>query len=294
MKIVQSLWSKPGRNEGNYNKCGWPEKKYNYFSWALSALQFRKFYDAVELVTDECGYDLLIRKLGLPYTSTKIVLDELNDYNPGIWALGKIYAYGIQDQPFIHADADVYIWKKFEDSFEKAPILCQNIEKGAHYHQWYKSLFVDIVQHFNYYPEVLDRSISRNGSIISINAGIIGGHNVNFFKLFTKQSFKFIDQNIDCMEKVDVDLCNTIFEQFLFHALAEDKGENLTFFNPHFVRYWSDVADFTKTPHRASYIHLQGNFKHKKQILTSLEYRLQEDYPEYYYRIIHLMRSNQI
>ena len=73
-------------------------------SWALSCLQLKHFYDEIELVTDSEGADLLINKLHLPYTSCLTILDKLKNENPAIWALGKIAAYEVQREPFIHVE----------------------------------------------------------------------------------------------------------------------------------------------------------------------------------------------
>ncbi len=110
MKIIQSFWSKPSYKKKNVklhdrNNGGWTDKKYNYFSWALSCLQFRKYYDDVELITDEIGYNILIEKLKLPYTKVDVCLDKINHYHEDLWALGKIYAYSIQNTPFIFCKA---------------------------------------------------------------------------------------------------------------------------------------------------------------------------------------------
>ncbi len=79
-------------------------------SWTLSCLNLRKFYENVELVTDEVGYRYLIEKLKLPYSSVRVELDCINTYPSSLWAIGKLYTYGIQNEPFIHVDGDVYIW----------------------------------------------------------------------------------------------------------------------------------------------------------------------------------------
>ena len=147
MKIVQSLWSKP--NQGlpfsEKNKLGWPDRKYNYFSWALSVLQFKQYYDEVELVTDKEGYQLLIDKLGLPYSRVQVLLDDVNDYPPRLWAIGKIYVYNIQEQPFIHADGDVFIWKKFDERFESAPLVAQHWEGGEYFGRFYSKIFMEML-----------------------------------------------------------------------------------------------------------------------------------------------------
>ncbi|WP_276855556.1 DUF6734 family protein [Bacteroides fluxus] len=126
-KIVQSYWSKAYKNSPN---SGWAFRETHYMSWALSCLQLKQFYDEIELITDSEGADLLINKLHLPYTSYLTTLDKLNDENPAIWTLGKIAAYEMQQEPFIHVDGDIYIWKPFPKRIENAGIVAQNIEKN--------------------------------------------------------------------------------------------------------------------------------------------------------------------
>jgi hypothetical protein len=294
MKIVQSCWSKPGNRKGDYNRCGWLDKKYNYFSWALSALQFRKYYDELELVTDKRGYDLLINKLELPYTNTRVVLDDLDQYHPDLFALGKLYAYSIQEQPFIHADADVFIWGKFPEPLENASLLCQNKEDSELYSQLYTKAFVEIAATTGYYPEVLGQSIERNNRIVSVNAGIMGGSDRHFFEQYTKEAFGFVDRVHAQLHKINARDFNTIFEQFLFHALAEDKEAPISYLRNRLVLFSYDIADFTGVPARTGYIHLIGSFKRTKPVLDQLAHRLLLDYPEYYFRIMDLMRTNQI
>jgi hypothetical protein len=300
MKIVQSLWSKPGKKNGQVsipdrNSCGWADRKYNYFSWVLSCLQFKKFYDEVELVTDKEGYDLLINKMELPYTSVKVVLDDLNHYHGDLWALGKIYTYSIQDKPFIHADGDVLIWQKFSNELEQSPLLCQSKEEGIHFNRTYSTIFLSMMQHFNFYPSVLDRSIAKNNGIRAVNAGIIGGCNLDFYKEYTTQAFEFVNRNIDRLSKVDISVSNIVFEQFLFCALAEENKQTVNFFNPNTNVLLNDFADYTGVPKRIQYVHLPGQkLKQQRHLVNSMEYRLLKDHPDYYYKTMNLIRTNQI
>lgn len=300
MKIVQSLWTKPGRRKtregfADPNHCGWADKKYNYFSWVLSCHQFRKYYDEVELVTDEAGYDLLINKLKLPYTSVKVELDELNHYHPDLWALGKIYAYGIQDKPFLHVDGDVFIWKKFDADLESASLVCQSKEEGAHFNRMYSTVFLPMLQHFEYFPEVMDQSIRRNDGIRAINAGILGGCNTDFFKAYAKEAFNFINRNLEHLDKIELNLSSIIFEQFLFSAMIEERSEVLRYFNPRTNVLLNDFADYSGVPNRVTYVHTPGGtLKRTKYLVDALEYRLQVEHPDAYYETLNLLRTNQI
>lgn len=295
MKIVQSFWSRPGQSGEQQDvsmagACGWSDKKYNYFSWALSCLQFKKYYDEVELVTDKVGYEILVDKIGLPYTSTRVVLDDLNDYHPQLWAIGKIYTYSIQDGPFIHADGDVIIWAKFDDQLESAALLCQCKEEGHPFDKFYAGVFRSVEDNFEYCPQTLRRSIDRNGNIVSINAGIIGGGDISFFKEYAASAFEFVDRNVMHLPKISVGLFNIIFEQFFFRALAEEKGLELRYFDA--GSHLSD--DYTGIPSTTKYIHRPGKWKQEKYFTSCMEYRLLTDYPDHYFRIMNLLKTSEI
>jgi len=108
MKIIQSFWS--GNRTDFKNDFGWYSNKYHWISWILSSNQLSKHHSNLELYTDTFGYEILIKKLDLPYTKVYVVLDELNSYNPNLWAISKIKTYELQTEPFLHVDGDVFVW----------------------------------------------------------------------------------------------------------------------------------------------------------------------------------------
>lgn len=296
MKIIHSYWSRPSLKSEDFNlsdrnKGGWVNKKYNYMSWTLSCLQFRQFYDDIELVTDSGGYDILINKLGLPYTSVKVVLDELNDYPPDLWALGKIYAYSIQSEPFIHVDGDVYIWGALGKEFHTSPLVAQNLEDGFLH---YEDLYIEIEKSFEFMPSALKKSQKKNGKILAVNAGLLGGNDIEFFKYYAKQAFDFVDRNIDKMARIDIGMFNTVYEQALFYALAEEKQVDISFYKSDVNNVFDGFCDFYGVPDRVKYIHTVAGFKRNKYIGDLLAFRLQKDYPEYYFRILNLLNTYQL
>jgi len=234
------------------------------------------------------GYDLLISRMELPYSSVKVILDDLNDYHPDLWALGKIYTYSVQDKPFIHADGDVYIWGKLFSNLDKAPLFAQNIER---FDEYYKPVYHSLVRNFGYIPAVLRDFENRNGST-AINAGVIGGYEIGFFKEYTKGAFEFVDRNIDCLHKINIGKFNPIFEQSYFYALADKKGIRIECLLKNGLNNSFDgVAEFTGVPGKVKYIHTMAGYKKLKHVEDQLRDRLQIDYPEYYYRINKLLRG---
>ncbi|MEL6867263.1 MAG: DUF6734 family protein [Bacteroidota bacterium] len=294
MKIVQSLWSKPGHKAENVslydkNAGGWLNRKYNYMSWALSCLTLRKNYSEVELVTDLEGKELLIDQLQLPYTKVKVALDDINAYNPDLWALGKLYAYRIQKEHFIHVDGDIYVWGKFPKRILEASLLAQHEEIN---YLFYKDIYKNIKDIFYYIPEVIVKDRMYNDQIFASNAGIIGGTDIDFFQRYTKTAFDFIDRNEDFFTKakIDVGQFNTFYEQYLFSCLAKEAGTPIVYYLTSINDKFDGLAEFFGAPQKTRFIHLLGAFKRRIDICTHLEQRLRIEFPKYYYRIIDSLR----
>lgn len=104
MRIVQTFWSSYGNPTGY--SYGWIKPEYNLMSWALSCLCLKKYYNKVELYTDSRGYEILIEKMGLPYSSAHIVFDDF-ECLPYHWAFSKIKTYSLQKEHFLHVDAHI-------------------------------------------------------------------------------------------------------------------------------------------------------------------------------------------
>lgn len=291
MKIVQSLWTKPlfeGAKITNPYRIsgGWPSKKYNYMSWAFSCLQFRKFYDQVELITDKKGKELLIDRLNLPYTAVHVVMDVLNKYPPGLWALGKIYAYSIQDEPFLHVDGDVFIWEKFNPEFEKAHLIAQHIDEDFSY--YYRAMD-QIEKNFTFIPTYIVKEKKRSKVIRAYSTGILGGSNISFIKLYTKEAFRFIDKNIDQLKNVSNELFILIYEQYLFYCLAKEKKMDVKCHLNKPTRELLGLSEWGK-----NLIHPLGNNKINEHVVKQLVNSLLQDYPEYYYKIIPLLSMSEL
>lgn len=289
MKIVQSYWSKPNSNSvyNGMNTGGWADSVFFYMSWALSCLKFSEYYDNIELVTDQKGKELLIDILELPYTSVNITLDDLNEYDPDLWAIGKVYAYSIQKEPFIHVDYDVYIWGKFSDDIECASLVAQHKEMSYNHNQIF---YEDVEHNLSYIPKsILDfRGLTKE--IVEVNAGILGGQDLSFIREYTKEAFLFIDKNHKQLGKLAYKgMFNTIFEQYLFYCLANEKKVEIQYLIKEDISdNFEGLADFSDIYYGKTFIHTVGHYKKYLMIGEQVSYRLLYEYPEYYYRILNL------
>ena len=300
MNIIQSFWTlpmlkgQPGKYETRFHG-GWLHQKYHYMSWAYSCLQLRKFYNNVSLITDVIGNELLIEQLGLPYTNVTIALDELNNCHPELWALGKVYSYGLQEDPFLHVDGDVYIWERFHKKFETSGLIAQNLE---HNFSYYKSTTKSLIDQKCYIPDVITQITSNGNEVNAYNAGVLGGSNILFFKRYVKAALEFVDNNIQHLPMLPVGKINAFFEQHLFYCISKKEQlkvdcifdiidkEKLNFILKSHSQFAKAPADGVK------YIHLYGedckmNIEHCKR----LEALMRDEFPDYYQRILKLSVS---
>jgi hypothetical protein len=270
---------------------GWLDQKYHMMSWAYSCLQLRKFYRNVSLVTDKLGYELLIRQLKLPYTDVKVELDRLNHHNPELWSMGKVYSYSLQEKPFIHVDGDAYIWKEFPEKFSNADLVAQHLE---HNYLYYRRIMDDLVARNSYIPECVYRVCNAENEINAYNAGVLGGNNMHFFKVYVREVEKFVEENSVPSPGLPMGMLNAYFEQHLFYCIARNMQLKVACITDETDQDALDhllkaTSQFAKAPHHVNYIHLfGGDRKLNAEVCGLLEKLIQADYPEYHRRIIKL------
>ncbi|HEV9035430.1 MAG TPA: DUF6734 family protein [Puia sp.] len=299
MKIIQSFWTLPmlkreAAAPENRFSGGWCEMKYHLMSWAYSCLQLRCFYDEVELITDQAGKELLIDRLQLPYTHVKVVLDNLNGYDPNWWAIGKVYAFGLQDQPFLHVDGDVFIWEPFPERLVKAALVSQHLEYA---YPFYKEVLGFLLNRGAYIPKDILSGAEGQTALHAFNGGIIGGNDLAFFKEYVLEAWKFIRQNQAISDAPNAGNLNAFYEQHLFYCMAARRKipvECYTYETDE-DRLWDlfkSVQRFGDAPAGGGYIHLYGEAKKMVRHCEILAERLRQEHQRYYYRVLNALTSD--
>lgn len=295
MKIIQSFWSKPVIDKDNGNisysfNVGWKDKLHLYLATALSCLQLKKYYKHVELITDHKGKEIFIDKLKLPYSNVIEELNILDNYSSRLFALGKMLAYSIQTEPFIHVDNDVFIWERFSRKLESSRLISQNIEVDI---SFYYQILEQLDKSFHFFPDVIKKIRETERIINAYNAGIIGGCDIDFFRNYAQISFNFIDSNIECLRSINIEQFGLIWEQFLFYCLAKDKNVKVNcLFKKGVSGYLYE--QFEKVPLLVKYVHPIAGFKRNKYIIDWIENKLMLLYPDTYYRILELYKGKEI
>lgn len=287
MKIVQTFWTGATTQPGLHLTGGWMAPEYHWMAWALSVLQLKRFYDRVELITDDLGKHILIDLLQLPYANVRVELGALTIYPSVWWALAKIKAESLQNEPFLHVDGDVFIWKPFSPSLLSSNLVAQNEEVSF---PFYDTAIAQLTEQGCYLPACMAQSPPYR----AYNAGVIGGQNHAFFKRYAEEAFTFATRNSSYATTVSGFDVNMLLEQGLFYSLTRAEGETVTCVlgeTPVDDPTYPGLANFMDVPYQTAYIHTMGDYKRQEVVVWHLASRLRQDYPTYYYRILRLCRE---
>jgi len=290
MKIVQSFWSKPFMHSESFLvdsriNGGWPHRILHYYSCALSCLRLREFYEDVELITDDLGKEIMIDKMKLPFTYVRLALNDMQHVPAGLWTLGKVYSYGIQEVPFLHIDNDVFIGNKFEDTIMESGLIAQNAEMktpgNAHTLREMCESFTGMP---SYVQDLLHYKYTPN-----CNAGIIGGHDIDFFRAYSKDVFSVLNANIDkindSLHYMNAAHVSVILEQVFFYAYAGYSGHDIKYLFPDTDDFPADIGFFHASPENKHFVHCFGFYKKIRGVYSMVEKTLKTIYPDYYQRI---------
>jgi len=289
MKIIQTFWSGEIEPASPFKiQAGWLSPEYNWMSWALSCLLLTRHYDRVELYTDEIGKKILIDILQLPYTDVHIIFDGSFNIHPKLFALAKIKTYSLQEEPFIHIDGDLFLWRPFPDSLLNAELISSNLEVNLFFN---KEILEEMEQHFQTIPKHL-KGVCHHENIFSSNAGIIGGSNISFIKHYCKEAFGLIESNAEKLELVKTGVLNCLIEQVSLFYLSKQEGVKIKYYiqkpvdHPLYQDHWrfADVPD-------VEMIHPVAGCKKELYVLDHLTERLRLEFPEFYYKILRLCKK---
>jgi hypothetical protein len=294
MKIIHSFWSLPMTNgrQGTFNNRldgGWLRPESHLLSWAYSCLQLRKVYGEVELVTDKRGKALLVEAMQLPYTRVDTSLEDIRHCDPDLWAMGKLHVFKLQKRPFLHVDGDVFIWERFPQRIEDASLVAQNEECNF---SFYKQVLSQLIELDCYIPPSVRENYEAGGDINAYNAGIIGGHQLSFFKDYVHEAILFVERNKGKLQLLPAGQLNAFYEQHLYYCLAKQQGLTVEYYTHTkdktvVNRQFKGLHEFNGAPETGSYIHLFGeDAKKNTAICDELARRMQKYYPSYYERAL--------
>jgi hypothetical protein len=300
MRAVWSFWSKPFLASKGW---AWREPQHHLLAWGLSLMLARRHFAETQLVTDTPGRAMLADELGLRFDQVSTELDCLGDVDPGWWALGKLMAYSLQDRPFVHLDADVFLWKALPASLSCSPVFAQCPERHPFENEWWCGPR-DVERLFDRHnlslPVEWRWASSRNSlAFRADNCGILGGNRVEFIRHYAQTALRTVSDPANgpaWAEAPDKSGFNTIIEQYLLAACVDYHRINPR--SPYRgvgIRYlfssWSE-AHSPQAAARAGYTHLLGGYaKASRKVMERLERRVAELDPELALRCLSVAQS---
>lgn len=285
MKYIQTLFISKNQNLFK-DSFGWVSPLYHLLSWGLSALTLKKALGNLTLYTNSYGKEILIDLLQLPYDNVVLSFDGWELPHKELWALSKIHTYSLQTTPFIHIDGDIYLFKPFPNEFKEASLIAQNIEQFTDY---YYSVMKPINRKFTYMPEYVRNDFLKQESLHAVNAGILGGNDLAFFKDYTQEARRYVESNLDSLHTLDANRFNVFFEQHLFYNMAKTHKLDIKYLlsQEYHDNAYLGLDKFYDIPSGKSwYFHLLGNYKRDIFTCQQMANTLHALYPNVYKRII--------
>jgi hypothetical protein len=290
MRAVWSFWSKPSQARTN---IGWYSDLHHLLAWGLSLQTAGRHYPETVLITDRAGKKLLIDQLGLPFVHVSTELERLAHVDSGWWALGKLVAYSIQDQPFIHIDSDAFLWKALprhligSQVFALCPVFYANDSNLL-------PLEIEnaFAEHGSKLPAEWQWARARANTFFREEAcGILGGCNVAFLRYYAAMAVGLVmdSDNAAAWSRLPDKIClNTIVEQFLlaacidyhrYHAASPYQGIQVN----HLFSSIDEALDYRRAA-QLGHTHLLGGAKSHPVVARRLEERVRRENPAYFRR----------
>jgi len=245
----------------------------------LSCHQLRKYYDQVELYTDEFGYHVLIEKLKLPYTKVHVVMDQLNELPGDLWSMAKLKAYELQEEPFLHVDGDIFIFEPFPEDLLSQELIAQNQEFATD--KYYRLRWNKIAEHLTHIPPIL-MDFHQRKTDLAYNMGIVGGKDIPFFQRYCQTAYNFVNSNKTAWKDIEGLNFNVFFEQVLFNSCvqAENKTVGVLIKEDIGDNEYAGFGDFDEVPHRRTYLHLLGTYKQRNLVCSRMLQYCWYNHPE--------------
>lgn len=299
MRAVWSFWSKPFRGEKGRI---WRSPLHHMLAWGLSLRLARRHFPETMLVTDTPGKALLVDSLGLSFAHVSTELDQLRNVDAGWWALGKLVAYRMQQQPFIHLDTDVFLWKALPASMLAASVFAQCREEHPPLDQWCGPEDVEraFLEQDITLPAEWEWSRSRSLHCYrEANCGIMGGNRIDFIRYYADLAIDLVlNPNHASAWQMFPDRAgyNMVVEQFLLDACFEfHRSHPQSPFRGIHMRYLFPThteAFDQHTAARAGFTHLLGDAKRDPHLARRLEERTQQEDMHFYRHCLQLSRSH--
>lgn len=185
---------------------------------ALSTHFARKWLGPLTLVADSDAARMLERS-GIEFEHVDTRLDRFEGLDPEFWAAAKLETYLTREEPFIHLDNDVFLFGGLPDRILTAGLFAQSPEFDDPEWSFYKGSLS------KFSPEDTAEIATPIEEWRAYNAGIFGGHDVEFFQRYAERALEW-GRRITREGKAHR-WGMTLMEQALFAKMAHEEGRHV-------------------------------------------------------------------
>lgn len=226
MNIIQTYYSYSTTENPIHDKAGFLSPDMNWKSMALSCLLLKKHFGKVSLYCNGKVLPLLRDEFRLPYDEFIEIPEFMDEYKGcELWALPKIYTYSQQQEPFIHVDTDWFMFDKLPESVINADIIGQNIEYDGQ--MCNRRMLERLISENCEFDSCVLEEYNREPVLRLINAGILGGNDMELIHRYIKMIRTFIKQNKDKLRFISDGYVNMIYEQLFLYLLAKRENKQI-------------------------------------------------------------------
>ena len=185
--------------------------KFELYSAALSALNWRRMGSEIDLVVDTEG-EKYITSLGIASlwnTVKRLVPDDLEGIDPRMfWAAGKLFALREVEAPVAMIDTDFILWKM--------PDLPENRIVAAHRENLTPSVYPPL-DYFSFKRPFSMKGMNEN--VLPMNTAFLYLPDESFKQYYVNKAIAFMKSAVNCDDR----LCYMVFaEQRLLSICAEE------------------------------------------------------------------------
>jgi len=243
---------------------------------------------------------MLIEGLGLRVNRVSTELDALASHDPSLWMMGKLRAYRLQDEPFVHIDTDVFLWHRLPEKVERAAVFAQNPEYfsiGASHYKPERLRRLMTHDTNGWIPTEWEWSLSLGDPQRGECCGIAGGNHLEFIRHYADTAMRVIEDprnHAGWSEVADKGEFNTLIEQYHLAACVEYHRERPD--SPYRgveIRYLFDSfaeAFDVNVAAKVGFTHLLASAKQNAAVAARLEKRVARDFPDLYERCLSYVR----
>lgn len=274
MKLVQSFWSKPFTDNSRFDE--WRNKLYMFGCWSLSSLVNKPHFTSNELITDDYGADLFINKLGLEFDNVDLSLNEI-DHPAYDWWMGKQKAYSVQEEPFVHVDNDLIMFKPLKPWVLEADMFGEVAYDSRCFFKGFSPKGKKMIK-----ETIKNQFKIPSYSQTAIRAGIFGANNIDYVKEFidkTNYMKTTLEPTLERLKyRMNGTRYNSFFEEFNWGNYALSKGIHVE------TIIHGDWLDHDRQALDAGYTHLLSNakFQYGRRVMG----RLKKESPRHYEKCV--------